>query len=92
MTEAREGFKFTTDFSDPSKMAGNPAGMFTEENVNRFMQEMDMLNQRYVAHAQSILSPNQLDAFQKHLSQQQALQKAGMQMGAKLFAPGEQGQ
>lgn len=92
MSQAREGFQFTRDFSDPTKFSGNMAGMFTEENVNRFMEEMDQLNQRYVAHAQNILTPNQLDAFQKHLSQQQALQRAGMQMGAKLFGQENQAQ
>jgi hypothetical protein len=92
MTQERQNFKFTTDLTDKSKLRGNPSAMFTEENVNRFVQEMDQLNQRFVGQAQNILSPDQLEAFQKYLNNQQALQKMGMQMGAKMFAPAKQGQ
>jgi hypothetical protein len=92
MTKERENFKFTTDFSDKSKVAGNFPAMFNEENVNRFVQELDQLNQHYVGQAQNILSPDQLEAFQKYLNNQQALQKMGMQMGAKMLAPTKQSQ
>jgi hypothetical protein len=87
MTQTRQNFKFTTDLSDKSKLAANPSAMFNEENVNRFIQEMDQLNQHFVGQAQNILTPDQLDAFQKYLNNQQALQKMGMQMGAKMLAP-----
>jgi hypothetical protein len=87
MTQTRQNFKFTTDLSDKSKVAGNLPAMFNEENVNRFMQEMDSLNQQFVGQAQNILATDQLEAFQKYLENQQALQKMGMQMGAKMFAP-----
>lgn len=86
MTEARQNFKFTTDLSDKSKLTGDLSSMFNEENVNRFTQEMDQLNQRYIGHAQNILKPDQLESFQKYLNNQQALQKAGLQMGAKMFS------
>jgi hypothetical protein len=36
---------------------------------------------------QSILSPDQLTGFEKYLKNQQVLQKAGMQMAVKMFAP-----
>jgi hypothetical protein len=92
MTQERQNFKFTTDFADKSKLTGDLSATFTEENVNRFIQEMDQLNQKFVGQAQNILNPDQLDAFQKFLNNQQALQKMGMQMGAKMFAPAKQGQ
>ena len=92
MTKERQNFKFTSDLSDKSKLMANPSAMFNEENVNRFIQEMDQLNQHFVGQAQNILAPDQLEAFQKYLNNQQALQKMGMQMGAKMLAPAKQSQ
>jgi hypothetical protein len=61
--------------------------MFTEDNMNTFLQELGQLNQQYVSRAQGILSPDQLPAFQKYLDGQQAMQKVGLQMAVKMFAP-----
>lgn len=87
MTQERENFKFTTDFSDKSKFNGDFSSMFTEEKVNTYFQELDKLNQQYQSRAAGILSADQLAAFGKYLTGQQAMQKAGMQMAAKMFAP-----
>ena len=87
MTQQRENFKFTTDLSDKSKFTGDFAAMFTEEKMTGFFQEMGQLNQQYLAQAQSILTPDQLAAFGKYLDNQQTMQKAGMQMAAKMFSP-----
>ena len=91
-TQERQNFKFTTDFGDKSKLTGDLSATFNEENVNRFIEEMGQLNQHFVEKAQNILTPDQLEAYQKFLNNQQALQKMGMQMGAKMFAPAKQGQ
>lgn len=91
MTQAREGFKFTTDFSDQSKLSGNSAAMFTEDRMNTYFQELDQLDQQYQAGAQAILSSDQLSAFGKYLNNQQGLQRAGMQMAMKMFAPAKTG-
>jgi hypothetical protein len=87
MSQERQNFKFTTDFSDKSKFTGDMASMFTDENMNTFIQESGQLNQQYLNQAQSILSPDQLAGFQKYLDNQQTMQKAGMQMAVKMFAP-----
>ncbi|HUS37122.1 MAG TPA: hypothetical protein VM680_17385 [Verrucomicrobiae bacterium] len=87
MSQTRDNFKFTTDLSDKTKLAGDFSAMFNEETVNRYIEEMDQLNQHYVGNAQNILTPDQLESFRKHLNNQQAMQKMGMQMGAKMFAP-----
>lgn len=92
MTQARQNFKFTTDFSDKSKMTGDFQSIFNEENVKRYIEESDQLNQQFISHAQNILTPAQFETFQKFLNNQQAMQKMGMQMGAKMFAPAKQGQ
>jgi hypothetical protein len=91
MTQTRENYKFTTDLSDKSKFNGDFASFFTEEKVNTYFQELDQLDQQYQAGAQGILSSDQLSAFGKYLSGQEALQKAGMQMAVKMFSPGKQG-
>ena len=85
MTQQRQNFKFTTDFSDQSKFTGDFASMFTEEKMSQYFQQQDQLNQQYVDSARAILSPDQLDAYQKYLASQQQLQKMGMQMAAKMF-------
>lgn len=87
MSQTRNNFKFTTDFTDPSRAPGDLSAMFNEESINRHIQEMDQLNQHYVGNAQNILNPDQLESFRKYLNNQQAMQKAGMQMGAKILAP-----
>jgi hypothetical protein len=91
MTQARQDFKFTTDYSDQSKFDGDFTSMFTEDRMNVFFQELEQLNQQYLARAQSILSPDQFEAFKKYLANQQAMQKMGMQMAGKMFAPAKSG-
>jgi hypothetical protein len=87
MNQERQAFKFTTDFADKSKFNGDFATMFTDDKVNTYFQEMGQLNQQYLSRARSLLSPDQAAAFEKYLEGQQAMQKAGMQMAAKMFAP-----
>jgi hypothetical protein len=87
--DIRQNFKYTTDFSDKSQFNGDFASMFTEDKMNLFFQESDQLNQQYLAKAQNILSPDQLDAFKKYLSNQQAMQKMGIQMAVKMFGGGK---
>jgi FtsZ-binding cell division protein ZapB len=87
MVEERQNFKFTTDFSDPSKLTGDVASYYTEANKKLYLQELDQLSQRYLARAQSILSPDQLAAFQTSLTSQQAKQGASVTVGAKFFPP-----
>ena len=87
MVEERQNFKFTTDFSDPSKLQGDVASYYTEANRQRYLQELDQLSQRYLGRAQAILSPDHLAVFQTSLASQQAMQAASVTVGAKLFPP-----
>ena len=84
VSEERQNFKFSTDFSDKSKsaalFASTPAGEF----LNQHLQEQDRLNQLYLARAQTILSPDQLAAFQKFLSNRQQMQAMMLRMTAKM--------
>jgi hypothetical protein len=85
MGEERLNFKFTTDFSDQSKFNGDIASYFTEEKIDKFYEESDALNQRYLDRAKTILTPDQLDPFTKFLNSQRELQKAGFKMAMTMF-------
>jgi len=87
LTEERQNFKFTTDFYDQSRLKGDLAAYFTQENIDRFQQEKEQLDQQYLARARDILSAEQIGPFEKFLSSQRELQKTGMKMGMKMFAP-----
>ena len=85
MGEERQNFKFTTDFSDQSKINGDFASYFTEDKINKFYEESDALNQHYLDRAKGILTPEQLDPFKKFLNSQRELQKAGFKMAMTMF-------
>jgi hypothetical protein len=85
MSQLRQNFKFTTDLSDKSQFTGDFASMFSDDKLNQYFQELDQLNQQYADSARSILSPDQLNAFQQYLTNQTQLGKMGMQMAAKMF-------
>lgn len=85
MSQERQGFKFTTDFNDQSNVSEDMFGKFTEDRMNVFFQEQEQLNQKYLARAQTILSPDQYSAYQKSLTSQQEMMKMGMKMAASMF-------
>jgi hypothetical protein len=85
LSQERQSFKFTTDFYDQSKIAGDLAGNLSDEKLNKFEQERDLLNQKYLERAQTILSAQQIQPFEKFLSSQSQLQNAGIRMAAKMF-------
>lgn len=85
MTQERLGFKFTTDFNDQSNVSEDMFSKFTEDRMAVFFQEQEQLNQKYLARAQTILSPEQYTAYQKSLTSQQEMMKMGMKMAASMF-------
>ncbi len=85
MTQERQNFKFTTDLSDKSKFNGDFSSMLDPDKMNTFFDELSKLNQQYLQRAQGILNTDQLASFQKFLDGQQAMQKMGLQMAAKMF-------
>jgi hypothetical protein len=86
MGEERRNFKFTTDYYDKSKYDLNDLGsMFTEEKINQFEQEQKQLNEKYLARAQTILTAEQLGTFEKFLTSQSEMQRAGMKMAIQMF-------
>lgn len=91
MSDERQNFKFTTDYLDQSKFDGDFSTYFNPDRLNKFQQEIEQLDQRYVSRAPSILSPEQIEAFGKFLTSQREMQNATMQMAGKMFAPKEGG-
>lgn len=85
MSDERQNFKFTTDFSDQSKFAGDLASYFTDEKINQYLQELGELNQHYLDRVKTILTPEQIDPFTKFLNSQRELQKAGFKMAMTMF-------
>jgi RNA polymerase sigma factor (sigma-70 family) len=86
MIEERQNFKFTTDYSDPSRLTGDVAAYYTADRMRQYPMELEQLNQRFLERAQSIVSPEQLGAYQTSLAAQQARLIANMQIVAKIVA------
>jgi type II secretory pathway pseudopilin PulG len=85
MSDERQNFKFTTDFSNQQDFSEDMFSKFTEERMNLYFQEQDQLNQKYLARAQTILSADQYAAYAKSLKNQQEMMKMGMKMAVQMF-------
>jgi glutathionylspermidine synthase len=85
MTDERQKFKFTTDFSDQTKFTGDLASYFTDDKIDQYQKEMEQLHQQYLDRAKTILTPEQLDPFGKFLNSQRELQRAGFKMAMTMF-------
>src|ERR1051325_9794261 len=83
--QQREGFKWTTDYSDESKVTANMSEYFTEEKLTRFADEKARYDQEMLARVQNILTPEQYTAYEKFVSAQRQMQIAGMKMAAQMF-------
>ena len=92
MGDVRGNFKWTTTLnkSNPDLAKGDYGTVFSEENVNKFAQEKERLDQEVLTRAQQILTPEQLAAFQDFQKAQRQMQIAGMKMAAQMFAPKNQ--
>lgn len=81
----RQGFKFTTDFSNQQDFSEDMFSKFTEERMDLYFQEQDQLNQRILSRVQPILSADQYNTYAKSLKSQQDMMKMGMKMAASMF-------
>ncbi len=76
----------------PSGPNVNPAdvkALMTAENLDKQMQWYDDYNQRVLARATAVLSPDQLKVYQDFQEQQSSMQKLGMKMAREMFGGGE---
>jgi len=84
MSDERQQYKFTVDYSDPGKYSGDMATLYSDENISQYQKELEQLHQLYLARAQTILTPDQQTVFQKYLSNRLATQNMGLNMTAKI--------
>ncbi len=84
MSDERQQYKFTVDYSDPGKYSGDMATLYSAENISQYQKELEQLHQLYLARAQTILTPDQQTVFQKYLSNRLAVQNMGLKMTAKI--------
>ena len=90
MSEERNAFKWTIDYSNQNPADGNFASMFTEEKISQFEQEKERLDGLTLGRAKPILRPEQYQEFEQFLAMQRQMQIAGMRMAAQMFAPRSQ--
>jgi hypothetical protein len=87
LSDARTGFKWTTDYSNKNPPDGDYAAMFSAEKIDQFTQEKEQFDQQFLTQAQKILSPVQLAQFEQYQASQRQMQIMGMKMAAQMFAP-----
>ncbi len=86
LTDARTGYKWTTDFSNQKDLGnGDLKTMFTEEKLNQFTVEKEKFDQQFLSQAQTILSAEQLKEFEAFQKSQRDLQLMSLKMAAQMF-------
>jgi hypothetical protein len=86
MYDERHNFKFQIDFHDPTSFdLTRFPDYYTDENLDRFYSEMQQLNSRIVAKAESILDPEQLSEFQRALQEKLERGRATVRMTQSVF-------
>ena len=92
MAEVKQNFQFSSGAKPGPSNLGITALMMekpaSEINVDAFTAEMQQLDDQYLARAQSILTPDQITAFQGYLANQIQNLKMSMIMGAKTSQSG----
>ena len=86
MYEERSNFRFTHDFHNPSNFDPTRlAEIYSEENLNRFIEEMEHLNNNIILRAQSILGTEQAGHFAQFHRDQFERSKMTIKMTNALF-------
>lgn len=84
MDEERSGFDFSSDFADDQNMDMSPE-RFSPEKIESFGNDLKALNKQIAAHAETILTPEQLGAFIKSLEANTEMQLAQLEMAGQMF-------
>jgi hypothetical protein len=87
MSEARTGYKWTTDYSNKTPADGDYASMFSDDKLNQYAQEKEKFDEQFLTKAQQILTPDQIKTFTDFQKTQRDMQMMGMKMAASMFAP-----
>lgn len=84
MHEEKKNFDFTTDLQDEKNMDLSPE-RFSKENLERFANDMDALNNNIILQAQNMLTAEQLKSLEEAISTTAEMQKAQLEMAAQMF-------
>ncbi len=74
----------TTAGAFPDQSNPDPA-TFTEQGMQKALDQLGTLQDRYAIRAAEILNPAQMERFKSHQTQQRAMQQMGIKMAAQLF-------
>lgn len=88
MHHEREAFPFSSDLSDQEKMDLGPE-RFSKENLDRFAQDNEALYRIIIGKAQSLLTPEQLKAFEEAINTAIEMQRAQLEMATRMFGGSE---
>lgn len=88
MHDEKTGFNFTTDLSDQENRDLSPA-RFSKDNLQAYASDMDNLNGKMIQKAETLLTPEQLAAFETTIQSMAEMQKAQLEMAAQMFGGGK---
>lgn len=88
MSDARNSFNWTSGLNQQNAAMNSDMGsLLTDDNINKFEQEREQFDNQFLSRAQSILTPDQLNAFKDFQVSQLKLQLAGLKMAASMYNP-----
>ena len=86
MSEARTGFKWTTDFSEQKPPAdGDYSALFAGDRLDKFAQEKEQFDAQFLDQAKGVLSAGQMKEFASFQKTQRDMQVMSMKMAAQMF-------
>ncbi len=84
MHDEKQNYDFTTDLHDEKNTDMSPE-RFSKENLQNFSNDMNALNNRIIEKARSMLSPEQLKAFEEAIKATMEMQEAQLEMAGQMF-------
>lgn len=88
MHEEKKSYDFSSDLHD-EKNTDLSAERFSKENLKNYGDDMDNLNSIMIQKAQSMLSPEQLEAYIAAIKSTSEMQKAQLEMAGQMFGGGK---
>jgi hypothetical protein len=88
MHEEKTNFDFSTDLHDEKNTDLSPE-RFSKENLTNFSDDLDQLNELLIQRAQSMLTTEQLQAFEEAIKTTSEMQKTQLEMAGQMFGGGD---
>jgi hypothetical protein len=91
LSDARNNFTWTSGLNQPNPGAnGDIASLLTDDSIARFTAEREQFDAQFLAKAQQILTPDQVDAYKTFQDQRRQLQLMGFNMAKQMYGTGTQ--